>query len=69
MRLVMAGRVSRPMLATLGLEQADVVATPPRFEDAFVDLLGGGPKGELAAGRGRRQSTRRPTKSSSRLAA
>jgi len=29
---------------------AELIATPPRFEDAFIDILGGGPKGhsELA---------------------
>ena len=31
-----------------GAEGSRLTPTPPRFEDAFVDLLGGGPKGESA---------------------
>ncbi len=46
-RLVMADK-SPPDVRPLGLDAKDVVATPPRFEDAFVDLLGGGPKGGSA---------------------
>lgn len=34
-----------PPPAEFGGRDARVVATPPRFEDAFVDLLGGGPSG------------------------
>jgi ABC-2 type transport system ATP-binding protein len=26
-------------------QQAEIIATPPRFEDAFIDILGGGPSG------------------------
>jgi ABC-type multidrug transport system ATPase subunit len=32
-----------------------MIATPPRFEDAFVDLLGGGPKNESALAGGHRE--------------
>jgi ABC-2 type transport system ATP-binding protein len=37
----------REAVAALAPEAADarIVATPPRFEDAFVDILGGGPGG------------------------
>ncbi|HEY1603904.1 MAG TPA: ATP-binding cassette domain-containing protein [Pirellulales bacterium] len=45
-RVVMAHDGELPDVAALGVASAKVVATPPRFEDAFVDLLGGGPKGE-----------------------
>ncbi|QEH32305.1 putative ABC transporter ATP-binding protein YbhF [Aquisphaera giovannonii] len=47
-RLVMARGQSPPAPAELegAGEHAEVVATPPRFEDAFVNLLGGGPKEE-----------------------
>jgi ABC-2 type transport system ATP-binding protein len=45
-RVVMAHEGQLPDVAALGVASATVVATPPRFEDAFVDLLGGGPKGE-----------------------
>jgi ABC-type multidrug transport system ATPase subunit len=43
-RLVMAHEGSRPDVAALGVGSARLTATAPRFEDAFVDLLGGGPK-------------------------
>ncbi len=45
-RLVMKDGAMPPDLETLGVPDAQVVSTPPRFEDAFVDLLGGVPKGE-----------------------
>ncbi|MCL2776543.1 MAG: ATP-binding cassette domain-containing protein [Polyangiaceae bacterium] len=32
-------------VASLGGKNAKLMITPPRFEDAFVDLLGGGPSG------------------------
>lgn len=44
-RLVLAPAAS-PAAATAFAAGAVVVPTPPRFEDAFVDLLGGGPKGQ-----------------------
>jgi ABC-2 type transport system ATP-binding protein len=44
-RLVIKQEAQPPIVGELGAG-ADVKPTPPRFEDAFVDLLGGGPKGE-----------------------
>jgi ABC-type multidrug transport system ATPase subunit len=43
-RLVLREGASPPSPDELGAPGAEVVPTPPRFEDAFVDLLGGGPK-------------------------
>jgi ABC-type multidrug transport system ATPase subunit len=45
-RLVMRAGATPPDPDALGAGGAEVVTTPPRFEDAFVTLLGGGPKGE-----------------------
>jgi ABC-type multidrug transport system ATPase subunit len=45
-RIVVAQAGSPPDPRAVGVDTAVVVPTPPRFEDAFVDLLGGGPKGE-----------------------
>ena len=45
-RLVMARGTSPPDAAALGVATARVTPAPPRFEDAFVDLVGGAPKGE-----------------------
>lgn len=45
-RLVMKEGALPPKPADLGAAEAAVDPTPPRFEDAFVDMLGGGPKGE-----------------------
>ncbi|MFI4888930.1 MAG: ATP-binding cassette domain-containing protein [Steroidobacterales bacterium] len=44
-----------PDLAGIGASAAHAQAVTPRFEDAFVDMLGGGPRGtsELAANYGR----------------
>ncbi len=47
-RLVMAHEGEAPDLTALGIAKNAIVPTPPRFEDAFVGLLGGGPKGEVA---------------------
>lgn len=47
-RLVMKDEQSKPRLADFGVDQAKLTPTAPRFEDAFVDLLGGAPKGESA---------------------
>jgi ABC-type multidrug transport system ATPase subunit len=47
-RIVMAHEGDAPDLTSLGVAANAVVATPPRFEDAFVGLLGGGPKGEVS---------------------
>jgi ABC-type multidrug transport system ATPase subunit len=43
-RLVMAHKGSPPAASALGVAPTTITPTPPRFEDAFVDLLGGGPK-------------------------
>ncbi len=42
-RLVVARGAAVPEVSSLGEPGAEVVPTPPRFEDAFVDLLGGVP--------------------------
>jgi ABC-2 type transport system ATP-binding protein len=44
-RLVIKKEAQPPTVGELRAG-AEVKPTPPRFEDAFVDLLGGGPKGE-----------------------
>jgi ABC-type multidrug transport system ATPase subunit len=54
-RVVVKAGAEAPDAAVLGADGAEVVETPPRFEDAFVDLLGGGPKGESALARGHRE--------------
>jgi ABC-type multidrug transport system ATPase subunit len=51
-RIVTAEGASPPTAADLGAPEAQVVPTPPRFEDAFVALLGGGPRGESPLGGG-----------------
>ncbi len=43
-RLVMKKGTSAPTVDEIVAPEADVVPTAPRFEDAFVDLLGGGLK-------------------------
>jgi ABC-2 type transport system ATP-binding protein len=45
-RLVVREGAAHPEPAALGAEGAEAVATAPRFEDAFVDLLGGVAKGD-----------------------
>lgn len=45
-RLVMHEGAAAPDADALGAADADVEPVHPRFEDAFVDLLGGGPKGD-----------------------
>jgi ABC-type multidrug transport system ATPase subunit len=45
-RLVVQERASPPDSHATGIASAKVVEAPPRFEDAFVDLLGGIPKRE-----------------------
>jgi ABC-type multidrug transport system ATPase subunit len=54
-RVVVKPGAHPPDAAALGAGRAEVVETPPRFEDAFVDLLGGGAKGESALAAGRRE--------------
>lgn len=45
-RLVLRDRADAPDAESLDASGAEVVPTPPRFEDAFVDLLGGSLKEE-----------------------
>jgi ABC-2 type transport system ATP-binding protein len=48
-RLVLAKGAAAPELAALRAgEGAELVPVPPRFEDAFLDILGGGPGGVSA---------------------
>ncbi|HEX4145312.1 MAG TPA: ATP-binding cassette domain-containing protein [Pirellulales bacterium] len=49
-RLVIASDSAVPDATVLGAPHGVVVETAPRFEDAFVDLLGGGPKHESPLG-------------------
>jgi ABC-2 type transport system ATP-binding protein len=49
-RLVIAPGSMVPDASDLGAPSASVAPTPPRFEDAFVALLGGGPKGPSPLG-------------------
>jgi ABC-type multidrug transport system ATPase subunit len=48
-RLVMKEGTAPPRSEDLGAPGVQVRPTPPRFEDAFVDLLGGGPRGDPRA--------------------
>ncbi|MGY3927922.1 ATP-binding cassette domain-containing protein [Aeromonas simiae] len=45
-RLLLRPAAPPPPLAELGLGEGAFVATPARLEDAFIDLLGGGPGGD-----------------------
>jgi ABC-type multidrug transport system ATPase subunit len=45
-RLVIKGGASPPELSAPGAGAVELEPVAPRFEDAFVDLLGGGPKAE-----------------------
>jgi ABC-2 type transport system ATP-binding protein len=56
-RLVMARDRPKPDPGALGVNEADIVPTPPRFEDAFVDLLGGGPKTDSPLTQGAKMGT------------
>jgi len=48
-RLVLSEGAHLPLLGGLNAgEEASVVSVPPRFEDAFLDILGGGPGGNSA---------------------
>jgi len=48
-RVVLRAGAERPDLAQLAAgERAEWVPVPPRFEDAFIDVLGGGPGGDSA---------------------
>jgi ABC-2 type transport system ATP-binding protein len=53
-RLVLRKGAQPPNGSDLGAD-GQVRPAPPRFEDAFVDLLGGGPKGESALGEAARK--------------
>ncbi|RUL87497.1 ATP-binding cassette domain-containing protein [Tautonia sociabilis] len=53
-RLVVRDGARPPSPPDLGAPDAEVIPTSPRFEDAFVDLLGGGPKGESPLSGGNR---------------
>lgn len=44
-RLVMRRGAGAPLASQLGAPETHIVATPPRFEDAFVDILGGSDSG------------------------
>jgi ABC-2 type transport system ATP-binding protein len=44
-RLVLAAGASPPSAASIGAPEARIESAEPRFEDAFVDVLGGGPGG------------------------
>ena len=46
LRLVLADGAKPPEGAQVDAPEATMRATSPRFEDSFMDLLGGGPKGE-----------------------
>ena len=49
LRLMLKAGAARPTAAELGAsEDAEIRVAQPRFEDAFVDLLGGGPPGTSA---------------------
>ncbi len=73
-RLLLADGARPPVASDLGEDRAEVQPTPPRFEDAFVDLVGGRPRDEaplagvIRAGRRRRRrhgGSRRTRRSSS----
>jgi drug efflux transport system ATP-binding protein len=51
LRLMLKKGAARPTSGELGAPGAEMRAIPPRFEDAFVDLLGGGPAGTSALAR------------------
>ena len=61
-RLVIQKGSGPPAAATRARPRAMVKPSPPRFEDAFVDLLGGGAEGRRIAARRPAASTagRRP---------
>ncbi|MEI8365944.1 MAG: ATP-binding cassette domain-containing protein [Parachlamydiaceae bacterium] len=59
LRIVIQKKNTPPFDTHVPLENLHVQPTPPRFEDAFIDLLGGGPKesSELAANTPKIQET------------
>lgn len=56
-RLLLRPDVVPPPLGELGLAEGAFVPTPARLEDAFIDLLGGGPGGESSLASGMREAT------------
>ncbi|RVN73815.1 ATP-binding cassette domain-containing protein, partial [Sinorhizobium meliloti] len=55
-RLVMKAGLSPPPLGDTA-DAVDAAVTPPRFEDAFVDMLGGGPGGRSRLAETQREFT------------
>jgi ABC-type multidrug transport system ATPase subunit len=49
-RLVLRSGARPPQVGEFGVAGVEVWPTPPRFEDAFVDLLGGGPRVQSPSG-------------------
>jgi len=56
-RLVIKRDAPPPSADDLGAGGAELKPTPARFEDAFVDLLGGGPKGDSSLTGARRENS------------
>ena len=54
LRLVMKPQAAPPEPESLGAQGTRLEPVAPRFEDAFVDILGGGPRGTSALARGYR---------------
>jgi ABC-type multidrug transport system ATPase subunit len=55
-RLVLRAGARPPEPSALGFESAEIIATPPRFEDAFIDLLRGAPgRGQGSGVRGQEE--------------
>jgi ABC-2 type transport system ATP-binding protein len=54
LRLVMKPQAPPPEPESLGAQETRPEPVAPRFEDAFVDILGGGPRGTSALARGYR---------------
>lgn len=46
--IVKPGQQHQPILQALAIPNAELYETEPRFEDAFIDLLGGGPNSQSA---------------------
>ena len=65
-RLVVRQGATPPDPSVFGIDGLEIKPVAPRFEDAFIDLLGGGPKAESplagprAAGRRRRHRSSKP---------
>ncbi|MFM4826698.1 ATP-binding cassette domain-containing protein [Aeromonas bivalvium] len=56
-RLLLRPDAVPPPLGELGLAEGAFVPTPARLEDAFIDLLGGGPGGESSLASGMREAS------------